>query len=303
MYTRILVPLDGSELAEAPLDYAEKLAARSGAELVLLHVCGPEECHCGPEGCHIQPMHRAYVERTAEVVRRRLEEAGAGEVKTEPAIRVGDSAHEILRYVEEKAVSLIVMATHGRSGIRRWVLGSVAVRLCQGSNVPVRLVRSLRSDEAAPEDWPERRILVLLDGSEWAEQVLPYVADHARMSDAEVTLLRVCEAPTIPSDYPPSFPVSWEEHVEQVTKHQQEQCSLYFGDAEKRMRNIGLKVKSESLLGSAAEDIIGYAIRGQFNLIAMTTHARSRPRIWPIGSVASKVIHGTTNPILLVRPQ
>ena len=148
---------------------------------------------------HIDVPH-APAERTAEVVRGRLQEAGAGEVKVEPAIRVGDPAHEILRYVEENAVSLIVMATHGHSGIRQWVLGSVAVKLCRSSNVPIRLVRSLRSDEAAPEDWPERRILVLLDGSEWAEQVLPYVADHARLSDAEVTLLRVCEPPTIPSD-------------------------------------------------------------------------------------------------------
>lgn len=302
MYARILVPLDGSELAEAPLCYAEKLAVRTGADLTLLHVCGPEECHCGPEGCHVQPMHRVYVERTAEVVRGRLQEAGAGEVKVEPAIRVGDPAHEILRYVEENAVSLIVMATHGHSGIRQWVLGSVAVKLCRSSNVPIRLVRSLRSDEAAPEDWPERRILVLLDGSEWAEQVLPYVADHARISEAEVTLLRVCEPPTIPSDYVASMLLRWEEYVERVTQHQQDQCSLYFEDVENRLKGMGFKVKSQSLSGNAAEQIIDYAARGHFNLIAMTSHAHSGLGVWPIGSVADKVIHGTTSPILLVRP-
>ena len=77
IYDKILVPLDGSELAEAPPDYAKELAARSEAEVILLHVCGLEECHCGPEECHIQPMHQVYIEHTAEVLKRRLVEAGA----------------------------------------------------------------------------------------------------------------------------------------------------------------------------------------------------------------------------------
>lgn len=301
MYDRILVPLDGSELAEVPLDYAREVATRSGAELILLHVCGPDECHCGPEGCYVQPMHRVYVEHTAEVLRRRMQESGAEGAQVRSAIVAGDPAHEILRYVEENKVSLIVMGTHGRSGIRRWVMGSVAVKIHRCSDAPVRLVRSLARGETAPEDWPEKRILVLLDGSEPAEQVLPYVVHHARMSDAEVTLLRVCEPPLISADYP--GPLSWEEHVEQVTSHQQGQCSLYFGDVEKRLKGMGLKVKSESLLGNAAEEIVNYVARNQFNLIAMTTHARCGLSVWPIGSTADKVIHGTSSPILLVRPR
>lgn len=301
MYTKILVPIDGSELAEAPLGYAKELATRSGAELILLHVCGPEECHCGPEECHIQPMHRVYVEHTADMLRHRFQESEAARVEISSVILAGSPAREILRYVEENEVSLIVMATHARSGIRQWVMGSVAVKIHRCSNAPVRIVRSLRSAETAPYDWPERRILALLDGSERAEQLLPYLVDHARMSDAEVTLLRVCEPPLISSDYPEAImPLTWEEYIKRVTSYQKEQCSLYFDDMEKRLQGMGLKVKSEGLLGNAAEEITNYVTRNQFDLIALTTHARCGIGVWPIGSVADKVIHGTSSPILLV---
>ncbi len=304
MYDRILVPLDGTELAEKSLHYAMELTARSGAELDLLHVCGPEECHCGPDGCHVEPMHRVYIEHTADVLKRRLQEAGVEEAKVRSVIRTGDPAHVILGYADENDVSLIVMATHGRSGVKRWIMGSVAMKIHRCSTAPVRLVRALSSDEAPPEDWPERRILVLLDGSELAEQVLPYVVDHARMSDAEVTLLRVCEPPIISADYPEAImPLSWGEHVEQVTKYQQEQCSLYLEGVEKRLKDMGLKVEYECSLGNAAEEILNYASRNRFNLIAMTTHARCGLGLWPIGSIADKVIHGTSSPILLVRPR
>lgn len=303
MYETILVPLDGSELAEVPLNYAKELAARSGAEVILLHVCGTAECHCTPEGCHVQPMHRVYVEHTAEVLRRRLGDAGAGEASVDCAIVAGDPATEILRYAEENQVGLVVMATHGRSGLSRWVMGSIAARVICHSHAPVRLVRSLRHEETLRDGWPETKILVPLDGSELAEQVLPYVADHARMSDSEVTLLRVGEAPLISADYPEAImPLTWEEHVELIVKHHKEQCRRYLADVEKRLKDMELKVKSEALLGDVAQQIIEYATSNPFNLIAMTCHGRVALAAWPIGSVAGKVLHETSSPILLVRP-
>ncbi len=119
-----------------------------------------------------------------------------------------------------------------------------------------------------------------------------------------MTLLRVCEPPIISSDYPEAImPLSWGEHVEQVTKYQREQCSLYLADVEKRLKDMGLKVEYECLLGNAAEEILNYASRIRFNLIAMTTRARCGLGLWPIGSIADKIIHGSSCPILLVKPR
>jgi len=75
MYSKILVPLDGSEIAQKSLPYASQLAVKSGAELILFHVCGPEECNCGPETCYIQPMHNSYIQYTADVLRNTLQDS------------------------------------------------------------------------------------------------------------------------------------------------------------------------------------------------------------------------------------
>lgn len=304
MYQKIVVPLDGSELAEASLHYATQLTAKSGAELVLLHVCGPEECHCRPEECHVQPMHGIYTQHTAAAITERLKQAGVEHARVSPVLQAGDPAIEILRYAEENHADLIAMATHGRSGIRRWVMGSVAVRIHRCSTAPVRLIRALSADESAPADWPEKKILVPLDGSERAEQAIPYVVDHAHMSDSEVILLRVHEPPSILSDYPEaSMPLTWQEHVDRAKAHQREQCRTYLEGIGKNLKAKGVKVKSECVLGdNAAQEIINYAAKSRPNLIAMTTHARCALSTWPIGSTADKIIHATSSPILLVRP-
>jgi nucleotide-binding universal stress UspA family protein len=165
-------------------------------------------------------------------------------------------------------------------------------------------VRSLRPGETPRSDWPETKILVPLDGSEIAEQVLPYVIQHATMSDSEVTLLRVGEAPVISSDYPEAaMHLSWEEHVARMTERYEEESRLYLQGVEKRLADAGLNVRSDSVLGNAAREIIDYAETNDFNLIAMTCHARFVIGAWPIGSVAEKVIHGSSTPVLVVRPR
>ena len=207
MYNKVVVPSDGSELAETSLHYATQLTAKSGAELILLHVCGPEECHCGPEECHIEPMHEAYIEHTTEVLRRRLEESGAKGAKVDSAILAGDPAQQIVDYAEENKVSLIVMATHGRSALRRWVMGSVATKIHRCSDTPVRLVRSLYSGETAPEDWPEKKILVFTLPMSTA---LPLVASTALERSVSASMLIVLTPVlTISSRIGSTYPQIW----------------------------------------------------------------------------------------------
>ena len=147
-----------------------------------------------------------------------------------------------------------------------------------------------------------QKILVPLDGSKLAECVLPHVerlALDCRVK--EVILLRVCEPPTVPSDYPASRPVSWEEHVGQITNYAQQQCSLYLHDVEQQLREPGLKVRAESRLGNPAEQIVDYAEKNEVDLIVMASHGRSGPSRWALGSVAEKVFRATCVPILMVR--
>jgi len=173
MRRKIVVPLDGSELAEEALRYAREPAARIGAGVILLHVCGPDECHCAVDKCHVQPMHRGYVEHTAHRFRSELGEAEAGKIEIGWEVLVGDPATEIVNYAREQNVDRIIIASHGRSGVRRLIPGSVADKVARESPVPVVIIRAFK-EEAERSDLPDRKILVILDGSTTAEQVLPY---------------------------------------------------------------------------------------------------------------------------------
>jgi len=304
MYKRMLVPLDGSELAEVAFTYAKELAGRLDLDVVLLHVCVQQECD-------LAPMHRAYVERAAEIVRRESEEvqqrtgiqSGVRALEARAEVAVGHPAEEILRYADENDIDLILMATHGRSGVGRWAMGSVADKVLRASIVPVWLVRAGIPEEIVYDKWPRRTMLVPLDGSELAEAVLPHVEALAKQRGTElvdVVLLAICEPGVLPPDYPHAEGViNWDEHVA-IVKGAKVQ---YLNGVEKRLTDAGLNVRSEVLMGDAANEIVDYATSSPFNLIVMSTHGRSGVSRWVFGSVAEKVLQGVSNPILLVRPR
>ncbi len=306
---RMLVPLDGSELAEVVFTYAKELAGRLDLDIILLHVSSPEEAE-------FIPMHRAYVERAAEIVRRQSRELqkktgirpGGKTIKVQGELAVGYPAEEILRYADENAVDLIIMATHGRSGIRRWSLGSVANKILRASKVPVLLARAGIPAEVTYDKWPKRTILVPLDGSELSESVLPYVRTLAKQRGVEpvdVVLLRVCESPVTPAYYTPELtgvPLNWGRYMEQDMARSKQAADKYLAGIEKQLRDAGLNVRSEVLIGKAADEITDYVNRNPFNLIVMATHGRSGLSRWVYGSVAENILLGVSSPIFLVRP-
>jgi nucleotide-binding universal stress UspA family protein len=305
MYKRMLVPLDGSELAEVVFTYAKELAGRLDLDLTLFHVCTPEEQE-------LASMHRAYVERAVETIRQQSEavqqmtQSRGKAIKTVGELAVGHPANEILRYADENDIDIILMATHGRSGVGRWAMGSVADKVLRVSKVPVWLARAAIPEEVLYDKWPSRTLLVPLDGSESAESVLPHAEALAKQRGAElveVVLIRVCEPPFITVDYPEAtMRLTWEEHVKHIKSAFKTGCERYLQGVAKRFSDAGLKVRSEVLLGEPADEIISYATKSPFNLIAMSTHGRSGPKRWAYGSVTDKVLHGVTSPIFLVRP-
>ena len=99
-----------------------------------------------------------------------------------------------------------------------------------------------------------------------------------------------------------SMPLTWEEYVERIKSHFRSGCEQYLRGVEKRLSDAGLKVRSEVLMGDPANELIKYADRNPFNLIAMSTHGRSGLGRWVYGSVADRILHGVSSPIFLVRP-
>jgi nucleotide-binding universal stress UspA family protein len=306
MYKRILATLDGSKLAEAVLPYAKELAGRLDLDIVFLHVCSPEA----------QPfatMHQAYVEHVAELVKQQAEaiqkKTGAPPrgrtIEVSGEVIQGYAADDILRYADEKGVDFILMASHGHSGIRRWAMGSVADKVLRASKVPVFLVRAGQPDQPTYDQWPRRTLVVPLDGSKLSEAVLPHVETLARQrgtEPTEVVLVRVCEPPVLLADYPAMMPISWDEHVAQEMARSKQTCDLYLADVEQRLKDTGLDVRSEGMVGNATDEIIGYADKHPFSIVVMATHGYSGITEWAYGNVASRVIHGASRPVFVVRP-
>ena len=306
MYKKMLVPVDGSELAEAVIPYSKELAGRLDLDLVFLHVYRPAESE-------FLPIHRAYVERLAEIARRQSQEVqqrtgiqpGGKAVEARGEVAVGYPAEEILNYADENDIDLILMATHGRSGITRWAIGSVADAVVSVSKVPVWLVRAGIPEEIVYDKWPTTTMLVPLDGSELAESVLPHVEALAKQRGAElvdVVLVRICEFPIIPSYYIYDA-ILMPKIVQEMEAKYRREAEQYLAGVEKRLKDVGLRVRSEVLVGSPADTIVDFANTNPFNIIVMATHGRSASTRWVMGSVTDRVVHGVSSPVLIVRPR
>lgn len=308
MYQRMLVPLDGSKLAEVVFTYIKELAGRLDIDVILFYVY----THARSE---FAPMRKAYIERTADIMRRETREVqrktgGGKRIKVRGELTEGYPAEEILRYADENAVDFILMATHGSSGVKRWTMGSVADKVLRASRVPVLLVRSGVPEEAVSTQWPMRTMLVPLDGSELAESVLSHVETLAKRRGAEpmdVILLRICEPPAIPIYYGAELadvPLNWGQVAQQETDRGKKVANEYLAKIEKRLKDINItSVRSEVLVGKATDMIVDYAKKNTFDLIVMATHGRSGLSRLVYGSVAVNILQGVCSPIFLVKPQ
>lgn len=146
MYQEIILPLDGSLLAEKAIPYAVELAKKFGSRITLLSVIEPVVVYSQPGV--VGPVVNVAVEMDQEIVAMRdyltkIEESLQAEgISTRKVIKQGDAATQICDYAKEVSADLIVMSTHGRSGLKRWVYGSVADKVLRGADIPVLLIRA-----------------------------------------------------------------------------------------------------------------------------------------------------------------
>lgn len=296
MYRKMLVPLDGSDLAELALPYAEELAGKLGAEVILAEAVNtPKEA----QDIALQVYLQGVATATAQNVMKHVPKLGTPEIRTRTEILVGNPAEALLDYAEKQSVDLIVMATHGRTGIRRWALGSVATKIATAADCPVVLIRARGARKDVREKGAIRRILVPLDGSKAGEKIIPYVRELIARLKAEVTLFQAIQplynavATTDGIVYVPYTP---EEMKSFVTAAED-----YLGGASAAFQPLGVLVQKKVTLGDPAEEIIRFADEIGADLVAMATHGRTGIHRWMVGSVADKVLHAGNTPLFLVR--
>jgi len=295
----IVLPLDGSETSERAKGLAVAIARRAAARLVL--VGAPEiygldmawSAGAGPDAglpmIPIDTLMQEVREATAAYLGQQREAIAAQGVAVETAVVDEMPARAIAEVAGGRNAFLVVMATHGRGGLSRWALGSVADKVLQTSPAPVLLVRA----GAGHLDPKLDHILVTLDGSALAEAVLPDVERLALALGSRVTLAFVSLEARLAIETSPML-VAQEREVERMTGYLDRQAE--------RLEAAGIRAGGEVLAGpSAAEALIERAGRGDVDLVALTTHGRGGLSRWVYGSVADRVIRGAGTPVLVRR--
>jgi nucleotide-binding universal stress UspA family protein len=284
MWEKIIVPLDGSNLAELALPYAEELAAAFNSDVFLVYVSEPAEDQ-------YRHMHQLYIEDVAKQIGKRIK-------KVSPLVLSGKPASEIIGYAEKNDVGLIIMASHGRSGITPWSTGGVAGKVLHAAKIPLLLIKAAKPRQRKPGKRLINRILLPLDGSKAGEAAVHYVGELMSRLELEVILFGVVPAGqhirTVGGlDYI-LFP---EQHLESVKAEARE----YLDKAYQRLKKRKGKARIELRVGDIAQEIIKFAEEGDVDLIAISSHGHSGIEKWVFGSIANKVVQASNAPVLLVR--
>jgi len=209
----------------------------------------------------------------------------------------GKAAEQILDYAEKSDISLIIISSHGRSGIAPWSLGGTASKVLHRVGVPLIIVRAKETPEESAEAGLFGRILVPLDGSERSAAVIPYMTELTKKLGSEVTLLQVVEpgkhVHTIGGlDYVPFK--DWD--IDKV-KTSAQRC---LDEVSSKLAGTKAPVKCEVRVGDAAREIIKLAAETGCNLIAMSSHGYSGVEAWAHGSVTGKILQTSKQSLMFV---
>lgn len=309
MYDSMLVPLDGSPFAEHALPIAQTLASRAQARVELLYVYPPHSevaLEASPFfdeelSDKIKTRQRTYLDGIVQKLGGKIKNVQVG-------IDEGEVAETIKRRVEKSKAKLVVMSTHARGAIGRFFLGSVADELVRTLPVPLLLVRPHEAAVDLSKEVSFRHILLPLDGSPFAEQIIEPAIEMARLMGADITLLRVVQpVPAVePVPIEMGVPPMYHSMVERLDEVQQglvQQAQAYLDNVASRLRNRVAAIQTRVVEAVPADEILRQALPANVDLIALATHGRRGLSRMVLGSVADKVIRGARVPVLVLRPK
>jgi nucleotide-binding universal stress UspA family protein len=283
-YHKILVPLDGSAVSRWVLSRSERLLTRPGTELLLLGVAEASAAQAADPLFRADPRHKPLHDELASLKASLL----ARNIAVDAEVRFGDPATEILREAATSDFDLVAMATHGRTGLNRLLFGSVALKVLQACPLPMLLFRPLlrHDDSLSPVERTDparfQRVLVPLDGSAVAEEIVPALERLARTFGASLHLFTAISGGA------------------DEAAHRRD-ADDYLARWTRIFASIGIDATTEIRAGEAAAEALDCVRERGLDAIAMTTHGRSGIHRAVYGSVAEKVLSHAEVPLLVVR--
>lgn len=294
MFKHILVPLDGSSLAECVLPHTVAMGQISGARVTFLQALEPggdqaESMVVDPLDWH---MRKSEAESYLNEVRARFNEI---DLDTDQAVLEGKAAQQIIDYAHQSDVDLIILSSHGKSGLSKWNISNVVQKVLMGAYTPILIIKAF---QAVGEDLAElsyNQLLVPLDGSQRAECVLPWAENIAEYHLCKLLLTHVVSKPEVPRRVPLTEEES--ELVQRLTELNKIQGEEYMEKVKNRFSSeVEIFVRVNHNTAVALHEIVE---EEDVDLVLLTAHGYSGETKWPYGGVVLNFIAYGTTPLMI----
>jgi nucleotide-binding universal stress UspA family protein len=296
MFNRILLPMDRSPLAECVLPHVVAVARAFESQVTLVHVMDPPQRANWRRA--VDPLNwrirKAEAESYLGDLVLRLQKAG---LASEKQILEGPAAERIVEFSHKNAVPLIVLSSHGQSGLSGWNVSSVVQKIILRVRTSILIVRAYQPASIDVTGLRYHRLLVPMDGSQRAECVLPVAATLARAHEAEILLAHVVRRPDMPRRTPPT-----DEDVEladRLVERNRAEAIQYLDQLRSRLSG---QVQARVLVGDHVPATLHELVdQEKLDLVLLTAHGYSGQTRWPYGSVVISFITYGTTPLLIVQ--
>lgn len=296
MINHILVPMDGSSLAECVLPHAVAIARAFEARVTLLQVLDQVDVTTraqpvDPLNWHIKKAEAgSYLSGLAT----RLEEQG---LLVEHVLLEGQAAEQIIEFAHTHNVGLLVLSSHGRSGLSGWNVSSTVQKVIMGARISVMIIRAYQLESADLSGPAYERLMVPLDCSQRAECALPFATGLARFYGSRLILAHVVKEPDLPRQTPPS--PEDVELVDRLKARNREEASRQLEQLQARLpEHIETRLVDSNSVAAMLHEL---AEKERIDLVVMCAHGQAGRTRWPYGSVAISFIAYGTTPLLIVQ--
>lgn len=301
MFDHIIVPLDGSPLAESALPDALALADATGASVTLLQVVPPSHQMLDYNLRYDAAAESEQLDRAGDALEVRARSLSSPGRCVRSYVTVGDAAEEIVRYAERVGGQCIVMATHGWGGVLHWAFGSVARKVLTTARVPTLVIRPQGVPEHPDRPATIRTILVPQDGSERAEAAIPVARELAQKLHARLTLARIVPVLTEMFVGSPYTPLMRSTYTDEAMGAARTAARAHLDVLARGLRSDGIAVETIVNDGSPVDRLLNLLNEQPRDLVVMSTHGRTGISRWVMGSVAERLVEASHTPVFIVR--
>lgn len=299
MFDPILVPLDGSLLAECVLPHAVAIARAFDARIILLRVLEKNQVNGAAQIFDLlnwqikKTEAKLYLEKISAQLKK-------FQLQINAIVMEGLMAESITEYAQSQGVKLIILSSHGRSGVSQWGISSVAQKIILGSPTSVMIVRAQQPVGSEVKEQSYKQILVPLDGSQRAEYALPGITALARFHKSRIHILHVVKPPEMVRRLPPT-----QEDLDlanRIVKLNLGEAKQYLEQVKSRSRLEAIEGQTHLITGdNAAPALHGLVEQEGIDLVAVNAHGYSGNTQWPYGSLVINLMLYGKVPLLIVQ--